>query len=554
MATALTRVYELARVGRFKEALANIQADTSGARLALQVLRVEMLERTGEVKSARVLAERLLGRKTVDPRSRARLLTTLGVIQLEDGKALDSIESLSAAREIALEERHTGELFWSELRLLLTKFEHSPDEDSPGLLADVRKHAIQLGDPNATIALHLFFSEVEAKKGALTNSRRHLKVAKELLRAYPNLWLEGLALICEFCLAYLVGDLAEAEKAGVGALRTSHLSGHARTELAAVVDIAHIRLRQGKLEETNRLFRRALRLCTISTRVREYVFDGLAQLALSKGEIAKSGRLLSELADPAYAGRSYPKLWSYPTRTKLLLTRQRLDEAKETCEAGMGFAASVGDQSLIMRLRLLHAEASARSGDIATAGRSLQAAALGHRDPSLELLAEYYRVSSQLLTAEDDPIAAAPGFERGRRILTAIGHTRAAGEIPAAPAEAHQPEPSLERPDVTTARAAALFNQAARADLLGEELGLHRHKRGRHAAGHGVSRLDRRGSPRRARGDAAASARRARHLARTPLEPPRGSAGNGDGAHGVRRGAHPRRLQPHGRYRASRRT
>jgi len=471
MANPLARAQELARVGRFKEALANLQTDASDSRAGAQVLRVEMLERTGEVRAAKVLTERLLSRKKLDGALRARLLTTRGIIQLEEGKAVDSIDSLTSARELALEDKATSELFWSELRLLLAEFERSPGKGSSRLLADVRKHAIQLGDSNATIALHLFFSEVEAKRGAITNSRRHLKVARELLQTYPNLWLEGLALICEFCLAYLVGDLVEAERAAIRALRASHLSGHARTELAAVVDIAHIRLRQGKLDETNHLLRQALRLCSISTRVREYVYDGLAQLAFTKGEVAKSERLLSELSDPAYADKSYPKLWSYPTKAKLLLARQCADDAKETCAVGLTFAASVGDQSLIMRLRLLHAEACGRAGDIPAAGKSLQAAALGHKDPSLELLAEYYRVSSQLLAADGDQAAAAPGLERGRRILTAIGHTHAASDLPApAVPEAAVAHPATERSDVTTARAAALFNQAARADLIGDEL------------------------------------------------------------------------------------
>ena len=48
-----------------------------------------------------------------------------------------------------------------------------------------------------------------------------------------------------------------------------------------------------------------------------------------------------------------------------------------------------------------------RAGDILAAGRSLQAAALGHKDPSLELLADYYRVTSQLLVADGDQTAAA---------------------------------------------------------------------------------------------------------------------------------------------------
>ena len=61
MSTSLARARELARVGRFKEAFAGIPADISETSShEVQVFKAEMLERTGQIKPARVLADRLL--------------------------------------------------------------------------------------------------------------------------------------------------------------------------------------------------------------------------------------------------------------------------------------------------------------------------------------------------------------------------------------------------------------------------------------------------------------------------------------------------------------
>ncbi len=471
MGTPVAHARELARAGRFREALPLLPSTTTDP--AVQVFKAEMLERNGRIKEARTLCDWLLAGKKIDSKSRARLLVTKGVIELEDGRPALSVEHLTQAREFAKKDRHTEELFWAEVRLLLAEFEQSPTKGFGSLLTDVKKHAIQIGDSVASIALHLFVSEIEAKKGALHNSRQHLKIARSLLRTYPNVWLEGLAFVCEFCLAYLVGDLEAADAAALESLRASHRSGHSRTELAAVINIGHVRLRQGKLEETNRLLRHALRLTSISTRVREYILDGLAQLALSRGHLERSAQFIEQLYDPDFPDPSYPKLWSYPTRTKLMLASDRAAAATELSTAGLELADEIGDRSLKMRLRLLRAEAAARAGDFEAAATDYQEAAFEHADPSLELVAECNRVGSLLLVASGDVDAATPGFDRGRRVLMGIGHARAAAEIQApesAPPSGTANARSSERADVTAGRAAALFDQAARADLLGAEL------------------------------------------------------------------------------------
>jgi len=161
------------------------------------------------------------------------------------------------------------------------------------------------------------------------------------------------------------------------------------------------------------------------------------------------------------------------TFARLELADGAADRARAIADAVLADALRVGDRELAVRLRLLRAEAAARAGDFEAAATDYQEAVLEHTDPSLELVAECNRVSSLLLTASGDADAAAPGSERSRRVLMGIGHARAAAEIQtpqSAPPSGTVNARSSERADVTAARAAALFDQAARADLLGAEL------------------------------------------------------------------------------------
>ena len=160
------------------------------------------------------------------------------------------------------------------------------------------------------------------------------------------------------------------------------------------------------------------------------------------------------------------------TIARVELACGEIEKARALADSVLTDAVAVGDRELIVRLRLLRAEAAALAGDLDTAASDFQAAALEHADPSLELVAECNRVGGLLLAASGDIDAAGPRLDRSRRGLLGIGHSRAAGEIqphPDRPATTDVARPS-ERADVTAARAAALFDQAARADLLGAEL------------------------------------------------------------------------------------
>src|SRR5215210_5550029 len=123
--------------------------------------------------------------------------------------------------------------------------EVSPSEASEGILRDVRKHVAQLGDPFVSAALHVFVSEVEAKRGAFGTAAKHLRVARSLLDRSENIWLNGTTAIADFCVAYLSSELDTAHAHAQRALDTVSASGHARTRLAALINLGHIYVKKG---------------------------------------------------------------------------------------------------------------------------------------------------------------------------------------------------------------------------------------------------------------------------------------------------------------------
>ena len=152
MGNPVAHARELARAGRFREALPLLPSTTTDP--AVHAFKAELLERNGRIKEARTLWDWLLAGKKIDSKGRARLLVMKGVVELEDGRPDLSVDHLTQARDIARKDRNTEGLFWAEVRLLLAEFEQSPTKGFGSLLTDVKKHAIQVGDSVATIALH----------------------------------------------------------------------------------------------------------------------------------------------------------------------------------------------------------------------------------------------------------------------------------------------------------------------------------------------------------------------------------------------------------------
>ena len=323
------------------------------------------------------------------------------------------------------------QLCWAELRLLASMAELSPSDASAGMLREVRKHVAQLGDPFVSAALHVFVSEVEAKRGAFGTAAKHLRVARSLLDRFENTWLDGTTAIADFCVAYLSSDLGTAHAHAERALHTVSTSGHARTRLAALINLGHIYVKKGELRVATSYFNDAWKMSEISPRCRDNVLDGFAQVALARRDFEKCDGLIEQLRDCESPELSYAKVWSFHTQLRSLIAQGRWIDAGQTGDAAIARATAAGDRALVRLLQLLRAEARIELGDLSGAAVDVVQAAAPQDEPPLEILAEIHRVIGKALRREDDPMGARVAFQRSARILHGIGHLRAQGEVEA---------------------------------------------------------------------------------------------------------------------------
>jgi DNA-binding NtrC family response regulator/tetratricopeptide (TPR) repeat protein len=483
-------VRRLLEFGRFAEALAAFRAQPTPTRPnhAERLLQAELLEKTGKPQEAKRVAGAVAHDERAEPCLRGQALTLLGNLALEEGRPFDAVQLLRSAIAEAEKGACLNAVCWAELRLLIALFEASPADAAASFLSTVRRHVYQLGDPKVTAALHLFVAEVEAKRGAVGTSARHVRVARSVLECVENQWLQGMVAIAEFCVAFISSDLDAACGFANEALATVDESGHARTKLASFINLAHTHLKRGELNEAERRFADAWRLCDLSPRCREYLLEGMAQLALARGQLDESVSFLERLDGYPSSKLSYPKAWSALTRARLFGRLTQWSDAESIVSEALSAPSIAADRQLSSLLRLLRVEALALQGDFDQASRDILAAFGGADEPPLEVLAEAHRVTGRALALEGDAAGAEVACRHGARVFRAIGHLRAAEEVQAQAAQlpamalpaglpplgpttgtslSKAASPVASRPDLVLRHVSALVDHAARPDLLG---------------------------------------------------------------------------------------
>jgi transcriptional regulator with AAA-type ATPase domain/tetratricopeptide (TPR) repeat protein len=434
-------------------------------------LAAEALERTGRLAEARE-AVRELCRREHKGKALARGLVVAGVLELENNDPAASVATLERALAVARAGSHAAEAAWSHLRLMLSRFEADPGLDLDAVCTDVRRTVEQAGEVTATVAFHVFASEMSAKRGLLPEARHHLARSRELLRRLDHPWLEGLHAISSFCVLYLDMDYPGAEHAAKQALRLSGVSGHLRSEFAAIIDLAHVWMYTGRLEDAARMLRRASTMCDLSPRCVDSVRDGLAQLELYRGNIPDGRLLVDEVLASSGPRHAYSRVWGALTRAEMLLREGLHDECRSQCETALATLPAPADRGLVLRLRLVLAEALAQSGDVAAAARVAALARQDALDSPVGLLAAINQRLARVLALGGLPLQAAALEERAQRLFSPIRNSVKAGRSVAETTEGVVARGVAQ--DACTRvldRVAALFEQAGRSDLAAGEVG-----------------------------------------------------------------------------------
>jgi DNA-binding NtrC family response regulator/tetratricopeptide (TPR) repeat protein len=433
-------------------------------------LMAEACERTGRMAEA-MAAVREVSRRERKGRALSRALIVAGVVELENNDPVAAIASHERALALARAGAYPVEAVWSHLRLLLAHFEAEADLDLDQAVGDVRPTVERAKEPGATIAFHIFASEMYAKRGLLPDARRHLAAASERLVRFENPWLAGLHSIASFCQLYLDMDFPAAEHAAKQALRLSGVSGHLRSEFAAIIDLAHVWMYTGRLSDAAKMLRRASNMCDLSPRCRDSVREGLAQVELYRGNIPDGRSLVDEVLASEGPRHSYSRVWSALTRAEMLLREGLLAECRSQCESTLASLPAPADRGLVLRLRLVLAEVLARSGALAEAATVAALARQDALDSPVGLLAEINQRLARVLALGGLPLQAAALEDRALRLSTPPGE-RAVTTSATAAGESNEPPATIQDACARVLdRTAAIFEQAGRPDLAASEVG-----------------------------------------------------------------------------------
>jgi DNA-binding NtrC family response regulator/tetratricopeptide (TPR) repeat protein len=426
---------ELVESGRFLEALRALRTGASPSledRAHRETLEAELLQFVGRDLAAVVVAERVLRHRHLPPALAARCHVTLGEVHRNAGRPGTAIDLYRTALEEAKTANDPRQQCWAELRLFLALSEGPGLETATAYLPTVRRDVANLGDRTMSSTLHLFVAQVEAQRGLWRNAKEHIRISRSLLAGTNSAYCEGVAAVSASCVSFSLSDLETTRAEARCAMRASRASGHASIRRAAIANLGHVELARGRFALAERFLERAARLSPPAGATRDGITDGLAQLNLVRGNMAEANRLLDQARNwspESPKGTWYYGLWTAATRAKALMKEVRFQEAADLLAGALKGSAELSDPLLTALLCLLLADAQASAGQMDRAVSVLASSETAHWPSTIELVAEFGRVSGRALADTCAASAARPWFERGAQALSTAGNRTALASV-----------------------------------------------------------------------------------------------------------------------------
>ncbi len=424
----LTKIQLLISHGRFKAADAELNSLPSFKTRSVQAetLRLEILERLGQYSDAEALARRLLAGKSASPGQRSVSHFCMGLLMWEKGQPEAATDHFRSSIDAAQEAGDHRRFSWTQLRLLVSVSGHSPSPASGRLLQEVRQNVLRLGDPVVSAGLHIFLGEIEAKRGLLAISRRHISLGQSLLKKGDNIWLDAHAENTLAALSIMQFDVAGGMKHAQRAIELAQESGAAAVLRAAFANLGNLHYLQGDFGTAKTLLERSYELLSRSGEHANGSLDSLAKTYLAQGAASDADAILSriEASISTPAGRLlYSSRHALLTRVELLMKQQRWAEALIKAEVLLAVARQVGDRSLEALTLARCAETSAflHGADLATGYLdSLAELLLGDNSPNH--FAQYETaIGASLVATDQGSGAGAYHLQRASSIYATLG-------------------------------------------------------------------------------------------------------------------------------------
>ena len=303
------------------------------------------------------------------------------------------------------------------------------DISEPGsvlvLMREAQRNVTAFGDPQSAADFHTRVAQIEARQGNHIQAKHHLGAAKLMLRADPNVWLEGSLNLSASAIHFLSSELDAAHKFAENALSCARDSGHARTRMAATANIGLLDLHLGNLVSAERHLAQALPLCKEFSVSQISLLDSYAQLQLTRGRHAECQELLRQIDEKIAVYEpsvlSWQQLAVGATRLRSLLACNEWSNAAHCGAKLIKSADGRSDKTHQISLRVLAADALIELGRRDEATTYINAAAELAEDVPVAVFAEIERVRATLLAHSGAVESARRQFERSLRMLSAVG-------------------------------------------------------------------------------------------------------------------------------------
>jgi DNA-binding NtrC family response regulator len=430
---SLTEVRTLHAAGRFADAL-RLMSDwrmPPAERQVADVLRMDLLEHTGRVGQARALAQNLLKSRSLSDRSRSVCDFVLARVEREDGSLQSSISHLQRAIASAAKAQDFEHCCWLRLRLFRVLVEVSGPEAASALLTEIRNDIRKLGNPQLTAALHIFFGEMETKRGSLKSGEWHTQIGLQLLSNAPNLWLETDAEITNVAIAILRCDSEAGLAHAARALQLADESGRAAARRAALANFGNLLYTAGRVDEAIDYYKRAIEALPSDGDNCHAVLDAVARVELARGRLDRSAALLERISAAAPTGsnrRPYAYRHALLTRTQLLARQGHFHDALASVESVLQLASEAHDHLLHQVGLITKADLQRQLGRTRESFATLDLVVSSLTQQPPDLYADYERVIACALAATGESEAAIH-FDRAKRMYESIQNLAGLSEL-----------------------------------------------------------------------------------------------------------------------------
>ena len=400
----LSTVRSLVKAGRLAKALALIETQprpsSVGLKNLVDTLRAELLQAAGRNDEARETADRT---KSVDlpPELKARCQMVLGQICSEQEDPARSTKHFQKAIRLATGVGEMRLVCFAQSKLLTTIADISEPGPVLVLMRETQRNVTALGDPQSAADFHTRVAQIEAKRGDHIRAKHHLSAAKMMLKADPNIWLEGSLNLSASAIHFLSFELDAAHRFAESALSCARESGHARTSMAATANLGLLDLHLGNLESAEKHLTEALKLCGKFSVSQISLLDSYAQLQLTRGRNAECQEMLKQIDEKVSVYEpsvvSWQQLAVGATRLRSLVACDQWSDTARCAAKLIKSADSRSDKTHQISLRVLAADALIELGRSDEATTYINAAAELAEDVPVAVFAEIERVRATLL-------------------------------------------------------------------------------------------------------------------------------------------------------------